>query len=455
LRALTCAVAVWFTAIAGASSDAQQVPARHADAAPTDAFDTTMQYVVEFYPLWFTYYQSLYANHNRLIGPDRISPVYQIVVAINNDTLYASTFLDLTAEPVILTVPSTTVRYSVLVLDPYGKIFETGISTTAPGVYALTGPNFAGSIPAGTTQVSLPLDHMSIIFRADKFSSTGENQKKQAEAFRRTLLMQTESEWQKNPSGGATSILPELFFGAPFKLAADKMVARDPIQFLKLMQAAVASSFAPPLTAHQQRLSNRFNTAFAASGQQGAAFSDGTQAAHEAILQNYLTHTGATSWINFTNMGKWKRGEALDRSSITEFIQYGNDFATAAYFHAFSDGRGRPLDGSDPAGYVLKIPKDKIPQAERFWSITAYTPQAIELVRNAARKYEIASYTQHLRFNADGSLTLYFATALPAGVTEANWLPVPPGPFNVMLRVYGPEGDVAAGTYVPPPIRKR
>jgi hypothetical protein len=44
------------------------------------------------------------------------------------------------------------------------------------------------------------------------------------------------------------------------------------------------------------------------------------------------------------------------------------------------------------------------------------------------------------------------ATGLPAGVPEANWLPVPLGPFNVMLRVYGPEGSVADNTYVPPGI---
>src|ERR1700744_1692521 len=47
---------------------------------------TTTQYVEEFYPLWFTYYQSQYTNVNQLAGPDTITPAYQIVVAINDDT---------------------------------------------------------------------------------------------------------------------------------------------------------------------------------------------------------------------------------------------------------------------------------------------------------------------------------------------------------------------------------
>src|SRR6202048_2303438 len=72
-------------------------------------FDTTVAYVVQFYPLWFTYYQSQLASNNRnhLVGPNRISPIYHYVVAINVDTLYASSYLDLTAQPVVLTIPAT------------------------------------------------------------------------------------------------------------------------------------------------------------------------------------------------------------------------------------------------------------------------------------------------------------------------------------------------------------
>ena len=91
----------------------------------------------------------------------------------------------------------------------------------------------------------------------------------------------------------------------------------------------------------------------------------------------------------------------------------------------------------------------------RFWSLTAYTPEAIELVPNPAHKYAVASYTKNLQPNTDGSLSVYMAQQLPAGVPMANWLPIPAGAFNIMLRVYGPEGSVEDNTYVPPPIEKR
>lgn len=98
------------------------------------------------------------------------------------------------------------------------------------------------------------------------------------------------------------------------------------------------------------------------------------------------------------------------------------------------------------------FPAGQLPEAARFWSITAYTPDDIELVVNPADKYVVASYTPGLQSNPDGSLSVYLSHALPPNVPEANWLPVPSGPFNIMLRVYGPEGSVAANTYLPPPV---
>jgi hypothetical protein len=66
----------------------------------------------------------------------------------------------------------------------------------------------------------------------------------------------------------------------------------------------------------------------------------------------------------------------------------------------------------------------------------------------------VASYTPELQYNADGSLSVYLATELPQGVPEADWLPVPLGPFNIMLRIYGvvPNSNIANNTYVPPGI---
>ena len=109
------------------------------------AYATTAAYVAQFYPLWFTYYQA--QVFNTLVGPDRVTPIYNAVVLINVDTVYASAFLDLTAGPVVLTIPETPVNYSILLLDPYGDIFQTALQPNTPGVYALTGTRVLGRAP--------------------------------------------------------------------------------------------------------------------------------------------------------------------------------------------------------------------------------------------------------------------------------------------------------------------
>jgi hypothetical protein len=425
-------------------------------------FNTTVAYVVQFYPLWFTYYQTLLAKPNRSVGPNRISPLYHYVVAINVDTLYASSYLDLSDQPVILTIPTTPpfppMSYSILMLDPYGDIFDAGIPRQ-PGIYGLTGPGFTGTLPAEVTPIAMPLDFSALIFRADKFSGDLD-QTPQADAFRKSLTTQSLSDYVSNPDGRTpTKILPEILFSVPFKTTADDLIAHDPIAFLRQLQRAIESKKTPPPSAYEQALRNRFNSLFGNGNMNRSKFSDGAQAAHELILDRYLTHTDwtptPTYWIHYTNIGDWGN-QVVERSAITEFIQYANGINSAAYYHVFKDANGKPLDGSNPRGYVLTFPAGQIPKAMRFWSVTAYTPEAIELVDNPADKYAVASYTPELQPpNTDGPVSIYMARQLPAGVPMANWLPIPPGAFNVMLRVYGPEGTVADNTYVPPGIQKR
>lgn len=442
-----------------AAAAAEQPEAR--GGAQSDAYLTTVAYVSQFYPLWFTYNQSRFASHGRLAGPKNVTPLYQIVVAINVDTLYASTFLDLGSQAQVLTIPSTTATYSVLTLDAYGDILTTNITAGQAGTYVLTGPGFKGTLPDGVTAVPLSVNFAILIFRADKFSSSGEDETAAANAFRSAIEMQPLCAYTNTrcphgtSSGGTTLILPEVpAFSIPYKTIADTLVAKQPIKFLEQLQTAVASSNTPPMTPAVKALSDHFNRLFGngTGTTRQWDFAAGAQAAHALILDRYLGNTGETNWIHFTNIGNWG-DDVVERSSITEFIQYGNGIATAAYYQAFEDGAGAPLNGRNQS-YVLTFPAGDIPDAKRFWSVTAYTPQAIELVANTAGTYDVASYTPGLVTNPDGSISIYLATELPSGVPAANWLPIPSRNFNLMLRVYGPQGSVANDTYVPPAIQE-
>jgi hypothetical protein len=421
-----------------------------------DPYQTAYNYLVTFYPRWFTWQQGSGGPCNSLLGPNRVSPLYQAVVAINDDTLYASTFLGLEDEPVILTIPKTQDIYSVLQLDQYGALVPNGMSgTDTAGVYGIVGPDWAGTLPDGIIRVDVPYNYSALLFRADKYSPDGQDMRVEAEKFRRNLLAQGLSDYLKNPKKGATDIKPEKSFIFPFKTVADGLISTDAIEFLQQTMDAVASPTTQPLTQDEQTLSDTFDALFSDLSEH-PQLAAGAKAGHEAIINNYLSHKiSGSTWITFGDIANWDLSTFqgyLNRSSITEYIQYGNNHDAAAYFHTFLDANGEPLDGSAHS-YVLTFAKGQQPEAKRFWSLTAYTPEAIELVPNKANKYVVASYTSGLVTAKDGSVTIVMSTTPPADKKQQpNWLPIPSGPFNIMLRDYGPEGSVLDGTYVPSPV---
>jgi hypothetical protein len=465
LRLLQTCSLIAATLFAGASPSMAQAPSSAQDAAPTqvdnssdlDAYTTAVKYVVHFYPLWFSYQQLQVNNRlgttNRMVAPYQVGPDFKYVVASNYDTLYSTANLDLTAEPVVVTVPATQAGYSILVLDYYGNQIPAAVPSQTPGAFAFTGPGFSGTLPSGVTQIPMPINFPLLNFRAVKFSTDGQDQNTEAAAFIAGLKTQPLSGYINNPSHGPTIIAPDFYFTQSFKTTADNLIARRPLTFLRQLQTAVKAPQTPPLSPADRELSNQFDLLFGNGTHCSSGLSAGTQKAFEWIINNYLTNTDQNRWIHFTNIADWG-SNFLDRASTTEYLQQSNGISTAAYYHTFRDADGSPLDGTNPEGYVLTFPAGKIPDAKLFWSLTAYTPDAIELVPNPANKYVVASYTPGLTYNGDGSLTVYMSTQPPANAPVGNWLPIPPGNFNIVLRVYGPRGDVADNTYVPPGIAR-
>ena len=103
--------------------------------------------------------------------------------------------------------------------------------------------------------------------------------------------------------------------------------------------------------------------------------------------------------------------------------------------------------------YLLRFARDELPQAQAFWSITLYD-ERFNLVDNPIRRYAIGSLSEGLQVGADGSLEIVLQHARPPAGREANWLPTPPGKFNLFLRTYLPGPAVMAQRYMPPPVRK-
>lgn len=434
-----------------------------------EGYDSAYEYTVRFFPRFFTWMQfRIHSDSsngpsniaNRLTGPAGMGPEYKIVVAINDDTIYAETFLDVSSGAVILTIPEYANKYSILQLDVYGNIFSTALSANVPkngGVYGFVQSGSFQTLPDGVTRVEVPYPFTTFAIRIDKYSSSGEDWIDAANEFRSNLSLQTLAEYNPDSTSGRTLVLPLSFFAPSVKLMADEGVAKWPEAFLTTLQEAMASLSTQPITDDDRALMQRFDTAFAVAksvvDHDSGPLTEiirGAQAAYAAIINRWQSHRGTTNWIHFDNIGHWG-ANYLDRSALTEYIQVGNDRNAAYYANAFVDGNGLPLDGGS-FDYTLEFSKDQLPEYQRFWSLTAYTPEYIELVPNEAKKYVVASYTSGLVTKDDG-VTIVMSAKEPKTETP-NWLPIPRGHFSLLFRVYGPLGSALAGTYVVPKIKR-
>lgn len=130
---------------------------------------------------------------------------------------------------------------------------------------------------------------------------------------------------------------------------------------------------------------------------------------------------------------------------------YGNSVEEAVYVGTLADAHGQPLDGSKR--YVMQFSKDGLPPVRFFWSATMYDlPQRL-LVANPIDRYSLGSRSRDLVYDPDGSLTIYVQAQSPGPGKKANWLPAPSsGPFNIVIRLYGPSPEVQSGQWQMPAL---
>jgi hypothetical protein len=108
------------------------------------------------------------------------------------------------------------------------------------------------------------------------------------------------------------------------------------------------------------------------------------------------------------------------------------------YLMGFVDSRGHPFDGGKT--YKVTLPPH-IP-ARTFWSFTVYDNQTRSMLDTPQRYPRAGSQSYPspaAQASADGSTTVYFAPAQPAGVSRGNWIQTVPGKgWFTILRLYGP-----------------
>jgi hypothetical protein len=143
----------------------------------------------------------------------------------------------------------------------------------------------------------------------------------------------------------------------------------------------------------------------------------------------------------------------FDRALGTLVGIFGNVKEQSVYFATSSDDQGVLFDGGKYS-YSVTFSAEALPPVKYFWSFTMYKLPQRWLVDNPINRYSIGSATHGLSKANDGSITIYFQTKSPGKDKESNWLPTPDGPFWPVFRTYGPGKEILDKSWKLPTIKR-
>jgi hypothetical protein len=409
--------------------------------------------------------EALRAPMNQFVNVPRYPPAdYRGVSAPNADTLYSLAWLDL-AEPQVLSHPAMGDRFYLFeIVDLWMGALESAPSKrTAGGAaadYLITGPGWKGAVPAGLKHIALATRYMVILGRtyADGSAQDYEAVNKLQAQYKITPL----SAWGKSFTPVAPPVDPNPGFSltdAPQKVILGMGTAGYFDRLARLMGGA-----APPAAADAPMLA-RLARIGIVPGQpfDMAKLGPAVQAVLKDIPESALRKIEASKaslgnivdgWVITKGLGTYGT-DYIKRAVVAAFGWPANQQKDAVYPYTEVDSTGQPLNGVN--NYTLTFAKDATPPVNAFWSITMYMiDKGWWFVPNALNKFTV-SPRNNLKYNADGSLTLYFQAASPGADKENNWLPAPKGPFIPMLRMYWPKEaapSILDGSWKPPKVAK-
>lgn len=379
------------------------------------------------------------------------------VVRPNFDTLYSWTWLDLTEEPMIVSVKDTNGRYFMLpMLDMWSDVFACPgkrTSGTKDQNYAVVPDGWIGKLPKGVGRIVSPTPYIWILGRTQTNGPKDyEAVHKVQDGYTITPLSKWGKEFEVPPfkedktvdmeTAPATQVL-EMSATEYFGYSAELMKVNKPhitdwsqITRLKRIGIVPGESFdlakAPLAVVAGVKL----------------AHTDGVKTMMAALPSMAPVIEG---WqTNITSMGVY--GNFYMKRALTAYLGLGaNQPQDAIYPIALSDIDGNPITAENK--YVLHFEKDELPPAGAFWSVTMYDHESFQ-VDNVLNRYALGD-RDPLVYNNDGSLDIFIQQESPGQEKESNWLPsAKAGLLNITMRVYAPKVEAFDGRWHPPGIKR-
>ena len=366
-------------------------------------------------------------------------------------TLRSCAWLDLGDTPVALTVPEMHGRfYALSLIDLWTNVFASvGARTTGTGcgTYVIAGPGAnRAPIPPGALAISAPTRLIRI---AGLTQIDGDGGCADAHAVQNAY--------------GLAPLLPE----GPVDEALERPGGRTPPieQVERLDAPAFFSELADQMRDNPPRLEDR---AIVDRMRRLGLLVEGDigwpRLSHH--VQRAVAEGAARGLARVVAAAESPPGDAIGAWHIRYRLgQYGTDYLSRAGAAcaglesgraddelpalAQTDADGRELSGRH--AYAIPFSPGKLPPVHGFWTLTTYDARQ-SLVDNPVEPYSIGDWND-LVLEPDGALTIRIQHADPFG-SVPNWLPAPPGAFNLLLVLCWPEQEVLDRRWMPPAVMR-
>jgi hypothetical protein len=375
------------------------------DAGPDELRATTADAFVYAYAMLFNY-KTLYeqavdetfpgyvGGFGRFRHYDRVyTPADTDIVTANNDTPYSWAWLDLRAEPWVLTVPPVPgdryVTFQWFDLFTYNFAYAGVLSTgRAGGRYLFAGPGWDGDVPEGIDEVFR--SETEFIGCLGRTGLGGPDDLANVEALQKQYGLAP-----RHAVAGTAPPPPAPAVDWPV-WDEQRALSREFIAYLNFLL-----QFCQPPDPSERELMARFARAGIGPGWSfdAASLTDEQRAALDAGVEDgrrrlddaiHATHSSVGLFGSRASLGQ----DYLRRATAAAMGIYGNNVEEAIYIGWHADEQGRPLTGGD--SYTVHFPADRLPPVKLFWSITMYALPSRLLVDNPIDRYSIGDRTDGL-----------------------------------------------------------
>ncbi len=394
-----------------------------------------------------------------------------VVVAPNNDTLYAVGWAKLTPQPMVLHVPEAS-RFDVVELvSPWTENFAnigTEVSgVDPPGNYLLVAP--------GTDEGSEEVDGLKVIhspydrvWMIGRVVVNGPEDLPAARAIEEQMQLVPLNKWAKDGLNYKPRPPREVVEEPTIAQVPGTAVGENPLKYWKALGKAL-ERFQPP--AADKPILEELAAVNIGPGKAPSSKNDskrlleGLKSAVAAgpieVLKDIKANYEATAplhdgWL-VSDAGHYGT-EYTKRAEVDKLGVGALSPNVSIYPLALVDDTAAKLNG-ESTRYVVHFPASDFPvPVKAFWSMTMYEASGF-LVPNPLERYSLGNRSV-VNYGPGGELNVYVQTAEPSSEQEqANWLPAPAGEFHLVMRLYGTEPEDiepilegANGSWQPPKI---